>query len=141
MFTNPVTQSYDLTDATWEIVLMLLVAFLLGWFFHWFWSRTAQGESVENHEFARFKLNDLKIVEGIGPKIEELLKKNGITTWAELAQADIATIKNILATGGERFQMHDPSSWSDQASLAAARKWKDLEEYQNLLTGGRTFQA
>lgn len=140
MFTTPVTQSYDLTDATWEIVLMLLVSFLLGWFFHWFWSRTAS-EDVSEHEFARYKADDLKIVEGIGPKIEELLKKHGVHTWDDLAKADVVTLKHILTMGGDRFQMHDPSSWADQASLASSRKWKDLEEYQNLLTGGRTFQA
>jgi predicted flap endonuclease-1-like 5' DNA nuclease len=32
------------------------------------------------------KLNDLKIIEGVGPKIEQLLKEGGINTWEELGE-------------------------------------------------------
>ena len=143
IFTQPVTQSYDLTDATWEIIIMLLVSFILGWLFHYFWSKFAIGTPHTTtatqipQKFAGFTPDDLKIVEGIGPKIEELLKAANIMTWSDLASTDTTTLKSILTKGGDRFQMHDPSSWADQAALAVEGKWKDLEEYQDLLIGGR----
>ncbi len=142
IFTQPVTQAYDLTDATWEIIIMLLVAFILGWFFHYFWSRYDNIGTAINQEnipakFASIPQSDLKIVEGIGPKIEELLKSNGIMTWQDIASSDPETLKAILKKGGERFQMHDPSSWPDQAALAVESKWNALQEYQDLLVGGR----
>jgi hypothetical protein len=131
-----------MTDATWEIIIMLLVAFLLGWFFRWLWDRTDDAVTVVQaptrpEKYARYTEDDLKIVEGIGPKIEELLKTNGVMNWTQLAAASIDTLKGILAKGGERFQMHDPSSWSDQAALAVEGKWDELLEYQTLLPGGR----
>jgi hypothetical protein len=143
LFTQPVTQTYDLNDATWEILLMLLVSFILGWFFQYFWGRTNRTEvtlaqdSVP-HKYAGIIESDLKIVEGIGPKIEELLKKNDIRNWKDLATTDAMQLRTILMQGGDRFQMHDPSSWSDQAALAVEKKWTELEEYQELLIGGRT---
>ena len=145
IFTQPITQAYDLTDATWEIIIMLLVAFILGWLFHYFWSYVALNDtslqkvsSPVPQKYAHLGQDDLKIVEGIGPKIEELLKASNIMSWKDLATADVATLKSILGGGGERFQMHDPSSWADQSALAVEGKWKELEEYQDLLVGGRT---
>ena len=83
------------------------------------------------------KLDDLKIVEGIGPKIETLLKEGGINTWAELAAAPVERIKEILDAAGPRYQIHDPSSWPAQAKFAAEGKWDELKEYQDMLIGGR----
>ncbi len=142
VFTQPVTQAYDLTDATWEIIIMLLVAFILGWFFHYFWGKMAGAEAgtidtTLPEKFVGVSQDDLKLVEGVGPKIEELLKASGINTWSDIASTDVATLKAVLAKGGDRFQMHDPSSWADQAALAVEGKWSELEEYQDLLIGGR----
>lgn len=83
------------------------------------------------------KLDDLKIIEGVGPKIETLLKDGGITTWAELAAAPVERIKEILEAAGPRYQIHDPSSWPAQAKFAAEGKWEELKEYQEMLIGGR----
>lgn len=83
------------------------------------------------------KLDDLKIVEGVGPKIETLLKEGGINTWAELAAAPVERIKEILDAAGPRYQIHDPSSWPAQAKFAAEGKWDELKEYQEMLIGGR----
>lgn len=48
------------------------------------------------------KLDDLKIIEGVGPKIETLLKEGGINTWAELAEAPVDRLKEILDAAGPR---------------------------------------
>ncbi len=83
------------------------------------------------------KLDDLKIVEGIGPKIETLLKEGGISTWAELAEASEDRLKEILEAAGPRYQIHDPSTWPAQSKFAADGKWDELKEYQEMLIGGR----
>lgn len=83
------------------------------------------------------KLDDLKIIEGIGPKIETLLKEGGINTWAELAEAPIDRLKEILDAAGPRYQIHDPSTWPAQSKFAAEGKWDELKEYQEVLMGGR----
>jgi predicted flap endonuclease-1-like 5' DNA nuclease len=120
---------------------MLLVAFLLGWLFGYLWHNGDISQTDTNkrpERFAGTSKDDLKIVEGIGPKIESLLKEAGIKTMVQLAQADTAKLKKVLTNGGDRFQMHDPSSWADQASLATEEKWAALAKYQDLLVGGRT---
>lgn len=83
------------------------------------------------------KPDDLKIVEGVGPKIEQLLKEGGITNWDELAAASVDRLKEILDAAGSRYQIHDPSSWPAQAKFAAEGKWEDLKDYQEMLIGGR----
>ena len=84
-----------------------------------------------------YNADDLKIIEGIGPKIEQLLFDAGILTWEELAMTDIHYIKQVLAGAGSRFKMHDPTTWPRQAQLIIDGKWKELENYQTELVGGR----
>jgi predicted flap endonuclease-1-like 5' DNA nuclease len=81
--------------------------------------------------------DDLKIVEGIGPKIEELLNAAGINTWAQLSKTKADALKAILAGGGKRYAIHDPSTWAQQAGLAADGKMEELKTWQAELTGGK----
>lgn len=83
------------------------------------------------------KADDLKIVEGIGPKIEQLLKDGGIDTWEKLATASVDRLKEILDAAGPRYQIHNPSTWPAQSRFAADGKWEELKEYQDMLIGGR----
>ncbi len=85
------------------------------------------------------KLNDLKIIEGVGPKIEQILKEGGIETWDDLANASADRLKEILEAAGSRYQMHDPSTWPAQAKFAAQGQFDDLKEYQDMLIGGRNM--
>jgi len=85
------------------------------------------------------KLNDLKIIEGVGPKIEQLLKEGGIETWEDLANAPVDRLKEIMDAAGARYQMHDPSTWPAQAKFAAEGKFEELKEYQDMLIGGRNI--
>jgi predicted flap endonuclease-1-like 5' DNA nuclease/cell division protein FtsB len=87
--------------------------------------------------FVPLKQDDLKIVEGIGPKIEELLFKAGIHTYSELAAAPVSRLKEILAEAGPRFSMHDPGTWSAQSLLAANGEWENLKAYQGFLDSGK----
>ncbi|TAF93248.1 MAG: hypothetical protein EAZ32_19705 [Cytophagia bacterium] len=81
--------------------------------------------------------DDLKMIEGIGPKIEELLKKDGISTFAKLANTSAERIKAILDAGGPRFQMHDPTTWPQQSAMARDGKWNELKAWQDELYKGR----
>lgn len=80
---------------------------------------------------------DLKVVEGIGPKIEGLLKDAGIKNWADLAAASMDKLRGVLADAGSRYKLADPSTWPEQAKLADAGKWDDLKKYQDFLSGGK----
>ena len=82
--------------------------------------------------------DNLKVIEGIGPKIEQLLNDNGILTLAQLANTSSETLTKILQSGGVRFaQIHDTTSWSEQAALARDSKWEELGRLQDKLDGGR----
>jgi large subunit ribosomal protein L27 len=83
------------------------------------------------------KLDDLKIVEGVGPKIEQLLKDGGINTWTELAETSVDRLREILDAAGSRYQIHDPGTWPAQAKFAAEGKFEELKEYQDMLIGGK----
>lgn len=84
-----------------------------------------------------FNPKDLKIIEGIGPKIEQILKEAKIYTWKDLAEADTGKLREVLDAAGDRFRMHDPTTWPAQARLAANGEWELLKEYQEELKGGR----
>lgn len=85
----------------------------------------------------RVVVDDLKIIEGIGPKIEELLQTDGITTWQKLGETSAEQIKEILTRAGERFVMYDPTTWPRQAALAHESKWDELRAWQDQLEGGK----
>ena len=81
--------------------------------------------------------DDLKKVEGIGPKIEGLLNDAGIHTWRELANTSVDRIQEVLDAAGKRYAIHDPGSWPEQARLAAEGKWDQLKAWQEKLKGGK----
>jgi large subunit ribosomal protein L21 len=82
---------------------------------------------------ATSKADDLKKVEGIGPKIAETLVAAGIATYADLAKAKPAKIAEIIE--GVRGN-HVPNSWPKQAKMAAEGKWDELKEWQDSHKGG-----
>lgn len=83
------------------------------------------------------KADDLVLIEGVGPKIAELLNAAGITTFAALAETKPAAIKAILEAAGKRYQMHDPATWPKQAALARDGKTAELAKLQDQLKAGR----
>ena len=85
----------------------------------------------------RITQDDLTVVEGIGPKIQELLHQNGIKTWHGLSETSVSRLQEILHSAGERYRIHDPSTWAKQAGMAHEGKWDLLKEYQDFLDGGK----
>ncbi|MEL7120542.1 MAG: helix-hairpin-helix domain-containing protein [Bacteroidota bacterium] len=80
---------------------------------------------------------DLTIVEGIGPKIDGLMKAAGINTWSDLAATSVSKLKEILREAGDKYKLAVPDTWPKQAKLAAEGKWSELKDYQDFLDGGR----
>jgi len=81
--------------------------------------------------------DDLKKIEGIGPKIESLLNEEGIYTYQDIIDAGPDKIKEILLKSGPQYKVHDPSTWDEQAQLAMDEKWDDLLQMQSKLKGGK----
>ncbi|GAB4399445.1 MAG: hypothetical protein OHK0053_19630 [Microscillaceae bacterium] len=86
---------------------------------------------------AKAKTDDLKKIEGIGPKIATLLQAQGIDTYQKLAAASAATLKRILAEAGPRYKSHSPDTWPQQAKMAHEGDWATLEAWQTELKGGK----
>lgn len=84
---------------------------------------------------ATTETDDLTLIEGIGPKVAEVLSKAGISTFAALAKADAADIQDIL--NAANLKMMDATSWPAQANLAAAGDMDGLKQMQDELSGGR----
>lgn len=79
----------------------------------------------------RVKQDDLKIVEGIGPKIEGLFHNFDIKTWKDLADVSVAKCQEVLDSGGSRYRIHDPASWPMQGKMAYKGQWKKLVKWQD----------
>jgi len=86
----------------------------------------------------RNKRDDLKLVEGIGPKIAAHLHAHGLRTLGDVASAKPEDLRKVLDQGGERFQMHDPSSWPKQCRLMMEERWEELRKFQSGLTRARS---
>jgi len=85
----------------------------------------------------RWSQDDLKAVEGIGPKIESLLHDAGIKTWRALADTPVSRIQDILTAAGPRFALADPGTWPKQSELAADGEWDELNALQDALNAGK----
>ena len=81
--------------------------------------------------------DDLKIVEGIGPKIEEFLNREGINSFERLAETSTIRISAILKKAGPRFQIQNPTSCPKQAALAKEQKWDELNALKTLIISGK----
>ena len=86
--------------------------------------------------FSLKNANDLTVVEGIGPKINELFNNAGVKTFAQLAIQTVPQMRKVLDDGGSRFRIANPSTWGQQAALAAENKWDELKKLQDNLSGG-----
>ncbi len=121
----------------WLLLALFVVVVLVG-----YWAsknRPAEEEAEpahhEAHEPVSAAPDDLKKIEGIGPKVASLLNEIGISTFAQLAEADAATIQKKLDESG--LQMMNPEGWIMQAKLAAEGKWEEFAKLQDELKGGR----
>ncbi len=83
------------------------------------------------------KGDDLTNVEGIGPKIAELLNSKGINSFADLAAANVDALRAILDEAGGVIKSKNPGTWPAQAQLAADGKFDELKKWQEELKDGK----
>jgi large subunit ribosomal protein L21 len=95
----------------------------------------AKAESAASAKAKSHAPDDLVAIEGIGPKIAGILKAAGIATFADLAATDTSRLSDILH--GANLRLADPTTWPEQAQLAAEGKWEEFKALQNSLKGGR----
>jgi hypothetical protein len=117
------------------VLAVVLVLFLLWWFL---WRRPKQKAVpvIEPEVKGPVPPDNLQRIEGIGPRISGLLQEAGITTFAQLAESGVDRLEQILSEAGLR-RLADPSTWPEQAGLAAAGDWDALARLQDELKGGR----
>ena len=83
------------------------------------------------------KSDDLTLIEGMGPKAAEALTEAGITTYAKLAKTKAEAVKTILEASTSQLSHLDPTTWPQQAQLAADGKMDELKKLQDELNGGK----
>lgn len=83
------------------------------------------------------KGDDLTLIEGIGPKVAELFAGAGITSFADLAKKTKEELEAILDPNGAVYAAMDPTTWPQQAQLAADGKFEELETLKGQLKGGK----
>ncbi len=83
------------------------------------------------------KPDDLKKIEGIGPKIAGLLNDDGILSYKDLSGATLNRLKGILEKAGSRYRVADPTTWPEQAKLTHKGDKEGLKALQDKLKGGR----
>jgi predicted flap endonuclease-1-like 5' DNA nuclease len=103
-------------------------------------ARAERPINIEAAKAAGFNIkgaDDLEIIEGIGPKICELLHAAGIKTFAQLADTTPGQIQPILDKAGANFRLADPQTWPEQSALAAMNHWQALKTLQEALNAGK----
>jgi len=86
----------------------------------------------------RAMIDDFTKIDGIGPKVSVILRFSGIKTFSKLASADAAELREILeAENPSLLRLTDPSTWSEQARMAAEGEWEDLQALQESLKESR----
>src|SRR5690606_2419057 len=99
--------------------------------------KQAKGDAAQAAGTQAKAADDLALIEGIGPKIAEILQAGGIASFADLAAAPVERLKELLTEAGSNFATHDPGTWPEQAALAAKGDWEQFEKLKAELVGGK----
>jgi large subunit ribosomal protein L17 len=100
-------------------------------------TKTTPTATAEVTAPAKTEADDLKKIEGIGPKAEEALIASGVNSFAQIAKSSPEELMTLLGMSEGNFNAIDTTSWPEQAQLAKAAKWEELKELQERLIGGR----
>jgi predicted flap endonuclease-1-like 5' DNA nuclease len=126
----------------WVILIVILLVILYFWFGRGEEETVAEApKTVAQVETAvpavvdSAKPDDLKRIEGIGPKVASLLNEAGITTFQQMVNAGAEKLESILDAAS--LQMIDAGTWPEQAKMAAAGDWEALAKFQDELKGGK----
>ena len=86
---------------------------------------------------AKSKADDLTVIEGVGPKIAEVLTAAGIAGFSDVAAKSADELKAVLAEAGDQYNTAVTDTWPEQAKLAADGKFDELKKWQDELDGGK----
>lgn len=166
IFTSPVILESTKQNITFEISLLILIAGVMGYFFHYFLEKNVFKKNITKNDDCKCEMcsaktniknvekkeninnskntpepilnkkDDLQIIEGIGPKSEEVLNKENIKTYADVAKMNPEDLRVILDKYGDKFAFLNTETWPKQAKLARDGKFKELEEYKDILIYG-----
>jgi predicted flap endonuclease-1-like 5' DNA nuclease len=117
-------------------LIILAIAFASVAALWWWLTRAAEESKIPPGEAATIVADDLTRIEGIGPKISGLLQGAGISTFEQLAGTGVDRLEKMLADA-KLSGLANPSTWPEQARLAAEGEWQRLETLQEELKGGR----
>ena len=136
----------NLTCCLWWFVFGALAGWLLSWLLNRLLGRTAVQEVAAPAPLAPLaaapvaagpaRPDDLVIIEGIGPKLAELLRRHGIDSFEKLSRSDVPALWSILDKGGPRFRLANPGTWPAQALYCVQGDWAGLKKFQDELYGG-----
>jgi len=79
--------------------------------------------------------DDLTVISGIGPKTAAVLQAAGLDTFTRLADVEPDHLQEILLAANLRLA--DPSTWPEQARMAAAGKLDEIKEFMARHRGGK----
>jgi large subunit ribosomal protein L21 len=81
------------------------------------------------------KPDDLTRIKGIGPKTAKVFQQAGILSYRKLAETSIQEISAVLENAN--YRLLDPSTWIEQARLAADGRWEELDQLQGAKKNNR----
>jgi large subunit ribosomal protein L17 len=139
----------DMGGLVYVVLIIFFLMVLLGWLVvSKGWLKKEEEPKHEEHDHAEpapiesksapvkiSAADDLTELEGIGPKVAQVLAGIGISTFESLAKADHGTVKAALDAAGYKYM--DPAGWIEQATLAAKGDTEGLKKLQDSLKGGR----
>jgi len=129
------TIACDGSDVFWPWFLWLLGAFILGLLLGWLLKSLFGGGAAAGPTPVK---QDLTKIEGIGPKIEGLLNKKGVISYAQLSDSAVSFLEQMINEAGPNFATHRgmTGTWPAQAKLADLGEWDELAKWQEVLKGG-----
>ena len=75
--------------------------------------------------------DDFSYLDGVGPKISAILRSAGVKTFAKLAAKEVDDLREILvAENPSLLRLSDPTTWPEQAGMAAEGRWENLKALQ-----------
>ena len=130
------TTACDGSDVFMSWLLWLIAAFILGFILGWLLKQILGGDSGAAGSSG--KKEDLTKIEGVGPKIQDLLYNGGINNYYDLSRTTTERLHQILVDAGPAYYTHKDIAynWPAQAMLADQGHWDDLKKWQDILKDG-----
>lgn len=122
----------ELAWLLWIVLGIFALAIVVGWVASL--NKGSVEEPVRAHSNEKHD-DDLKIIEGIGPKVSKILNDGGIHSFADLAHADPEKLNELLKSA--KLNMMNVAGWIEQAALAARGDMAGLKKMQEEMKGGR----